>query len=199
MTVPRSVVTYEQAVQRALALVGHRVYELGPSHGEFRDCVGFAWEDVYSMPRKIPGLNHGLLSALLAAGIPRAQAEAYDRQLDVEDDVNVNALMADALSLRRYVELVTTPFPGALVVAPTIHLAGHPLPFIGHIEVVVGVKRAVEWDAGAPNYALLDTVGCCGPNGRSPGVVAHTGQYFAKHATDWPLPEMTTRLLRVLP
>lgn len=198
MTVARSVISAPQAALRAAALVGHLTYGLGPTHGDVGDCVRLAWEEAYGMPRRIPGLNHGLFAALLAAGIARAQAEAYDKQLDVEDDVNVNALIADALSARRYVELAESPFLGALLCAPTIHDPRVATPITGHIEVVVGLARCAEWDPAAPDYALLDTVGLCGPNGRTPGVLLHTGAYFARHAKDWPKLEHTTRILRVL-
>lgn len=197
--IPRSIITPAQAAERALALVGHLVYGLGPTHGEVGDCVRLAWEEAYGMPRKIPGLNRGLFAALLAAGFPRDQAEALDRVLDVEDDVNVNALIADALSAQRYVEIVTTPFTGALLCAPTIHDPRVRDPIVGHIEIVVGLSRSAEFDVDAPDYSLLDTVGLCGPNGRRPGVLRHNGAYFAKHAKDWPLPQHTTRMLRVLP
>lgn len=198
MSVPRSIITPDQAAGRARVLVGHLVYGLGPTHGKVGDCVRLVWEEAYDMPRQIPGLNRGLLAALLAAGIPRDQAEAFDRVDDVEDDVNVNALIADALSARRYVQLATTPFIGAVLAAPTIHDPRVAQPIVGHTEIVVGLSRCTEWDPAHPDYSLLDTVGLCGPNGRDPGVLAHTGAYFARHAADWPKPEHTTRMLRVL-
>lgn len=182
MTVPRSTVTYEQAVARALALVGKRIYRLGASSGEYRDCVGFAWEDVYGMPRHVPGLNH------LGGGIG-----------DVEDDANCNSLIGDALTEQRYVEIVTTPFPGALVLYPTIRDPRAAEPFIGHVGVVVGVSRCGTFRNDAPDYSLLDTVQCCGPNGRDPGVLALPGTAFAEHAHLWPLPQHTTRMVRMLP
>ncbi len=183
------------AVARALALVGHRVYRLGPSVGEFRDCVGLAWEDAWRKPRHIPGLNRGLLGALLAAGVAPAQAALYLQVLDVEDDVNTNALIADGLSACRLVQVIPDEeaLAGDLVMYPTIHDERASLPFVGHVGLISSVAR---FRPG--NLATLDTVQCCGPNGRSPGVLALDGSAFQRHTDLWPRLEHRSRIVRVI-
>ena len=96
-------------------------------------------------------------------------------------------------------ELAFTPAPGMLILYPTIHLEGHADPWIGHVKIVTGVSRCVEWDHGRPDWSLLDTVECMGPSGRRPGIVAGTGASMVEHDRKWPKTEHRTLMLRVLP
>ena len=176
MIIQRSTVTPSEAVARALAAVGTCEYLLGPTQGDKKDCVGFAWELCYQMPRHIPGLNRR------GGGIG-----------DVEDDANTNSLIGDADTDRVLVQRLAAPEIGCLICYPTIRLDGHPQPWIGHIGIVVGLDRYVAGD-----WSTLDTVQCCGPNGRRPGVLALPGYAFAHHDSLWPLPQHRSVLLRVL-
>jgi hypothetical protein len=199
----RPAFTAEQAVARALSLVGKGGrYELGT--GDYRpqpnhdgtiddlpwtsnggplgsDCVGFAINWCYGIRRHRPGFNHR------SAG-----------DFDVEDDINCNSAIGDADTDRDLFERVYTPAPGVLLTYPTIHLPGHP-PFCGHVGIVTSVARCAEWDATAPNYELLDVAQCCGPNGRAPAVIATDGAVWASHDRLWPKPQHRTVMLRVLP
>lgn len=184
-TGPRPLYTAAQAVAQARALVGRGTYTLGTgditSHGDDqRDCFGFAACEVYGIKRHRPGFNEG----------PWAT---------VSDDLNSNSAIEDADHRRELFERVFTPAPGILLAYPTIRIAGHPQPFIGHIGIVVGVSRCLEWDHDHPDYALLDVVQCSGPNGRKPGIRATDGSAWSHHDTMWPKPEHRTAMLRVLP
>jgi hypothetical protein len=174
--IQRSSISPQRAVEIALAAVGTCEYQLGATHGDKKDCVGFAWEECYGMPRHIDGLNRK------GGGIG-----------DVEDDANTNSLIGDADTDRDVVERIDEPELGCLIMYPTIRLEGHPQPWIGHVGIVVGLSRYVAGD-----WSTLDTVQCCGPNGRRPGVLALPGYAFAQHDKLWPKPEHRSVLLRVL-
>lgn len=166
-------------------MVGHGIYQLGTgdidSAGDGpRDCFGFAACECYGIPRHRPGFNRG----------PWAT---------VEDDLNCNSAIEDADHHGELFERVFTPYPGALIMYPTIHLTGHPSPWIGHVKIVVGVSRCVEWDHDRPDWSLLDTVECRGPDGRRPGIVSGSGAGMNGHDMTWPKPEHRTVMLRVLP
>jgi len=142
------------------------------------DCAGFAISWCYRLPRHRPGFNVGPWSSVV-------------------DDINCNSAIEDADHAGDLFERVYTPFPGALLMYPTFHIAGVPAPFIGHVVIVTSVARCSEWDTANPDYGLLDVAECHGPNGHTPGVVASTGAGFQRHAKTWPKPEHTTRMLRV--
>jgi hypothetical protein len=196
-TGPRPLFSAAKAVAHALSMRGRGVYLLGT--GDFssnnddpRDCFGFAYNECYGVKRHRPGYNRaGYTRARLPSG-------AVDEP-DVVDDMNCNSAIGDARHARELFEPVTTPAPGVLLVYPTIHLVGHPLPFIGHVAIVVGVSRCLEWDVAAPHYALLDVVQCHGPDNRRPGVVATDGSVWDAHDRNWPKPEHRTVMLRPLP
>jgi hypothetical protein len=184
-TGPRPHYTAAAAVAQARALVGRGVYQLGTgdhtSKGDSpRDCFGFAYCELFGVKRHRPGFNRG----------PWAT---------VSDDLNCNSAIEDAEHARELFEIASRPAPGVLLAYPTIRLKGHPHPFIGHIGIVVGVTRCLEWDAANPDYSLLDLVDCHGPNGRRPGITAVTGAAWDLHDDRWPKPEHRTRMLRVLP
>lgn len=188
-----------EAVDRALRMVGHGTYVLGTGDyhpviaggtlidipwterdGEIgSDCAGLAISYAYMLKRHRVGFNQG----------PWAS---------VEDDINCNSAIEDADHNRELFERVHRPELGVLLTYPTIRLAGHPHPFIGHVGIVVGVSRCLEWDEGSPDYSLLDVVQCCGPQGRTPGVIRSDGSIWAHHDHLWPKPEHRTAMLRAL-
>lgn len=184
MTGPRPLYTADQAVARALALIGHGVYELGTgdihsSGDDPRDCSGFAISECYGIPRHRPGFNVGSWAT-------------------VSHDVNPNSAIEDADHAGELFERVFTPAPGCLILYPTIRLPGRPEQWIGHVKIVTDVSRVTAWNPD-PCWALLDTVECRGPNGHRPGIVAGTGAGMDAHDRDWPKPEHRTAMLRVRP
>lgn len=188
-----------EALQRALSLVGKGgCYWLGT--GDYRprfgrggavvdepwttnkggtgsDCCGFAITWCYKLVRHRPGFNHGVWAS-------------------VEDDINCNSAIEDAEHARELFEIADRPMPGDLLTYPTIYLAGHPDPFVGHVGMVAAVTRCAEWDPATPQYHLLDVIQCCGPNGRAPAVIRTDGSVWDRHDHDWPKPEHRTRVLR---
>lgn len=190
-----------EAVQRALSLDSTgKPYELGT--GDYRprflgslidlpwttnaagatgsDCAGFAISWCYRLQRHRPGFNVGPWST-------------------AADDINVDSAIQDANHTRELFEIVTTPFPGALLLYPTITLPGHPGSWMGHVAIVVSVARCKAWDASNPDYSLLDVRQCMGGNGRVPGVVSSDGAIWANHDHTWPLPQHRSVMLRALP
>jgi len=143
------------------------------------DCAGFAISWCYKLRRHRPGFNKGHWAT-------------------VADDLNCNSAIEDGRHNRELFEEVLTPFPGALLLYPTIYLAGRS-PFIGHVGIVSGVDRCLEWDVDAPDFTLLDVIHCCGPNGRKPAVVKSDGAIWQHHSHLWPKPEHKSVLLRALP
>lgn len=180
MTGPRPRRTADQAVAYALAHVGRGVYQFGTgdigSHDDdARDCFGFAFCEAFGVKRHRPGFNRGVWST-------------------VEDDLNCNSAIEDAAHAGELFERLFTPMPGALILYPTIGPRQ-----IGHVKLVVGVSRCREWDHDQPDWSLLDTVECAGPNGRRPGIVAGTGASMLAVDRRRSDPEHRTVMLRVLP
>lgn len=180
---PRPHYTTAAAVAQARALVGRGVYQYGTgdhtSKGDDpRDCFGFAYCELFGVPRHRLGFNHGAWAT-------------------VSDDLNCNSAIEDADHAGELFERVFTPAPGILLIYPTIRLAGHPEPFIGHVCIVVGVARCLEWAHDWPNYSSLDVVQCRGPNGRHPGIVATDGSVWDANDHNWP--KRKTVMLRALP
>jgi len=196
MTPPRPC-SADEAVARALSLVGRGgAYELGggdyhpaggvdlpwTQNGEgllVCDCSRFAICWCYRLPGARPGFNAGSWAT-------------------VSGHINPNSAIEDADHRRELFARAATPFLGALIMYPTIRLAGHADPWIGHVQIVTGLARCTEWDAAHPDWSLLDTAECKGPPGRSPGVVAGTGASMSAHDRDWPKPAHRTVMLRVL-
>lgn len=184
-TGPRPVYAAEQAVRRARACINRGVYWLGSgdidTDGDAaRDCFGFAVCELYGIKRHRPGFNRGYWAT-------------------VSDDLNCNSAIEDADHAGELFDRVFTPFPGALITYPTIHVVGVPNPWIGHVKIVVSIARCLEWDHAHPDWSLLDTVECMGPNGRRPGIVTGTGAGMVAHDRIWPKPEHRTVMLRVMP
>lgn len=145
------------------------------------DCAGFAMCWAYKIQRHRPGYNHGAWSS-------------------VSDDINCNSGIEDADHARDlFVRVTGAPVAGDLLVYPTIRLPGHPMPWIGHVAIVIGTTRADAFDPAAPQYRLLDVAQCAGPNGRSPAVIGTDGSIWDHHDRDWPKPEHRTVILRAVP
>jgi hypothetical protein len=177
------------AVDLALHLIGTGVYELGtgdcdtPAGGP-SDCAGFAINRCYNLRRHRPGFNVGAWSS-------------------VSDDLNCNSAIEDADHARELFVRVTAGVPklGDLLTYPTFSLdvGGQRKTWIGHIAIVTGVGRLLEWDWGRTTWGDLDVVQCCGPNGRRPGILATDAAHWAAHDVTWPRPEHRSVLLRVVP
>jgi hypothetical protein len=141
------------------------------------DCAGFAISWCYRLQRHRDGYNHG----------PWAT---------VSDDLNCNSAIEDSEhALELFAPAVGIPLPGDLVTYPTIRLPGHPQVWIGHVAIVLAV-RATAWDPTSPRYDLLDVAQCCGPDGRSPPVLATDASHWIAHDRTWPKPEHRTRVIR---
>lgn len=178
------------AVTVAKSLVGHMTYWLGtgdwdtPLNGR-TDCV-WAFVRCYGVKRHRPGYNRGW-------------RDPDGRTPSVVDDINFNALIEDADHNRELVVRADRPQLGDILCYPTIRLPGHPLPWIGHGSIVIGVDRVLEWDPATPQWHLLDVAQCCGPDGRTPGVLATDASHWDSHDRTWPKPEHRSALLRVVP
>lgn len=184
MTGPRPLHPADAAVRHALAMVGRGVYQLGAgdlesNNDDPRDCFGFAFCECYGVRRHRPGFNVG----------PWAT---------VADDLNCNSAIEDADHARELFVRADRPQPGDLLAYPTIRLAGHPQPWIGHVAIVVDVARAAAWDPTCPDWSLLGVVQCCGPDGRRPGILRTDASHWNAHDATWPKPEHRSALLRVV-
>jgi hypothetical protein len=180
---PRPLHTAEEAVRHALAMVGRGVYQLGTgdigsNNDDERDCFGFAVCECYGIKRHREPFNRGAWAT-------------------VEDDLNCNSAIEDAQHARELFEVLWRPMPGALIMYPTIHLPGHPQPWIGHVKIVFGVSRCAEWDPQRPDWSLLDTVECRPPPRVGCGIVRGTGLGMNTHDKIWP--KQPTVMLRVKP
>jgi hypothetical protein len=179
------------AVTVARSLIGHMTYWLGtgdcdtPKDGR-SDCFGFAFCRCYGVKRHRPGFNRGWL-------------DDNGRSPSIIDDLNCNSAIEDADHRRELFVRAPRPELGDLLAYPTIHLLGQPKSWVGHIAIVIGVTRALEWDAAAPDWSMLDVAQCSGPDGRTPGVTATTGAHWNEHDRMWPKPEHRSALLRVVP
>ena len=182
-----------EAVRRALSLVDKGgQYVLGT--GDFRgdgfppwttrdgllgsDCAGFAISWCYKLKRHRPLFNRGSWST-------------------VSDDLNVNSAIEDAQHTQELFEVADRPEPGVLLCYPTFRAGLLRRRFIGHVGIVTSVARCAEWDADAPRYDLLDIAQCCGPNGRSPAVLATDGSVWSRHDAKWPKPQHRTVMVRL--
>lgn len=177
------------AILIARSMIGRGVYWLGTGdcdtpRDERTDCAGFAINKCYGIPRHRPGFNRSTPGATIV------------------DDINSNSAIEDAYHKRDLFEPIARPELGALLVYPTIVIVGADGTehrFTGHAAITIGISRVFEWDELAPDYALIDTAQCCGPNGRKPGVLAIPGIAFLHHDHTWPKFEHRTHMLRVIP
>lgn len=145
------------------------------------DCAGFAICYCWKVKRHRPGF---------AKGFP---AQLDPTFADVDDDVNCNSLIEDAVAAHTLSFEVTgtAPRAGDLLVYPTIILPGHP-PFVGHVGIVLA-DAPTGYKPG--EYGKLTVAQCHGPNGFKPGVVKTDGSVWAHHDVNWPKPSHRTRVV----
>jgi len=185
ITGPRPRHSADEAVRHALAMVGRGVYELGTgdldsNNDDARDCFGFAVCECFGLKRHRPGFNRGSWAS-------------------VADDLNCNSAIEDADHHRElFVHVAGPPRIGDLLCYPTFRLEGHARPWIGHVAIVVGTERLIEWDRAWPTWSFLDVVQCAGPDGRRPGIIATDAHHWDDHDKEWPKLEHRTNLLRVV-
>lgn len=158
------------------------------------DCAGFAICWCYKLQRHRQGFANG-----------RVPDEFRD-QSDVDDDINCNSLIEDALTTRELCELVTSgiPQPGDLLVYPSLrlHLADSSIfPTIGHVAITLSNARVSpsQWDWNHPPYHLLDVAQCKGPPQRTPAVIQTDGSIWSAHDDKWPKPAHRSCVVRMKP
>lgn len=180
------------AALEALGLVGKGVYKLGALDSEASrlifDCTSFSIRHCYGIPGHRSGYNAGW-------GTDWCTGESAT----VEDDINSNSAIEDALHGQDLFELALgPPRMGDILAYPTIHLRGSE--FVGHAAICVGIDRARgNWDSMRPQFSLLDMVECHGPNRTTPAIRRTDGAVFDRHSTTWPKPQHRSWLLRVRP
>jgi hypothetical protein len=172
--------TRPEALARMQALVGRTdiEYILGGVTMTQMDCFGAAVCYAYGIKRHEPGANRG----------PWAT---------VSDDWNCNSAIEDSEHRQqRFIPVAADDIePGDLIMYPTIHLPGHPLPWIGHVQMVEHVPAG--WTL-ASGYCALEIIHCHGPNGRRPAVTRGNGYACDRHDEQWGgEPLRRTRLIRV--
>ncbi len=158
------------------------------------DCAGFAICWCYKLRRHRPGFAGGRVP------------EAFRDQSDVDDDINCNSLIEDALTTKEICELVTTgiPLAGDLLVYPTLRIKGADgelHTFIGHVAIVLSNARVSpsQWNWSRPPYHLLDVAQCKGPNERTPAVIQTDGSIWEMHDAKWPKPAHRSCVIRMKP
>jgi hypothetical protein len=145
--------------------------------GPASDCAGFAICYCWKLVRHRPGFNKGAWST-------------------VEDDINVNSIMEDAVHKQELCHVVDfgLPMPGDLLCYPTFKSGGHQ--FIGHVGIVVdtGLDSRVVYSR---RWDRLKVAQCHGPNGFQPGAVLTDGSIWLHHDAIWPTPLTRTQLIRM--
>ena len=193
--IPRPKNAAATAVSYALSLVGKGTYHLGARDADAAnlvfDCTSFCMRYCYGIAGHRPGYNRGW-------GVDWCTGQTAT----VEDDLNSNSAIEDALHARDLFEVVMgPPLPGDIMAYPTIRIPGQTAgPWIGHAAICVDVSRARHnWDPHRPAFGLLDMVECHGPNGLTPAIRRTTGAVFDRHSVTWPKAYHRSWLLRVRP
>lgn len=162
-----------------LSFVGRKdiEYKLGGTSATQKDCFQAAVCDAYGLKRHRPGFNRGNWAT-------------------VTDDLNCNSAIEDAEHKRELFEPIDEALiePGDLIMYPTIRLRRIPpvKPFIGHVQMVLGVPPGWRRKDG---FAALAIAHCHGPNGRRPAVTVGSGYACDRHDEQWA--KWPTRLIRV--
>ena len=164
------------------------------------DCAGFAICWCYKLRRHRPGFASGRVP------------DTFHDQSDVDDDINCNSLIEDALTTKEVCELVTTgiPQPGDLLVYPSLRLTlqdGSIFKTIGHVAITLSNARVSPslWTWDDPPYHLLDVAQCKGPGprdgkpGRSPAVIQTDGSIWSAHDDKWPKAAHRSCVVRMKP
>lgn len=139
------------------------------------DCAGFAICYCWKLVRHRPRFNHG----------PWAT---------VEDDINVNSILEDAVHKQELAEgVVTKPELGDLICYPTFQYRDRGKKFIGHVAIINCVPASFQ----PGRYDTLAIIQCHGPDRFKPGVVATDGSLFLHHDSLWPKDEHRTKIVRM--
>lgn len=175
-----------EAVGRMLQRVGtDEPYTLGTE----RDCAGVVLS-AYKLTRHRRGFARGRLPG------------DWAKFADVEDDINTNSMIKDALlnrDLFRFIPDGALLTAGDLLAYPTIRIRDvdddglHT--FIGHVQMVLEPNGG---RAGGP-YASVQIMHSHGPNGRRPAVTVGFADVMDKHNAKWPKPHHKAWALRVVP
>jgi hypothetical protein len=169
------------------------------------DCAGFAISFAYKLRRHRPGYAKGMVPM------------DFRDQADIDDDINVNSCIEDALTTMDLFKIVgiedseseNTVKPGDLLCYPSLRLTlndGTRFRNIGHVGIVIETIRVgAAWNWMHPPYHLLDVAQCKGPGphdgqpGRSPAVIQTDGSLWEHHDVVWPKPAHRTVVLRAIP
>jgi hypothetical protein len=174
-----------EAVGRLLLMVGKDMpYTLGTE----RDCAGVVCS-AFKLTRHRRGFACGNLPP------------EWARFADVEDDINTNSMIKDALlnrDLFRFVPDGALLSAGDLLAYPTIRMRdaddGELHEWIGHVQMVLEPNGR----AGGP-YDRVQVLHSHGPNGRRPAVTVGYADVMDKHNAKWPKPHHKAWALRVVP
>jgi hypothetical protein len=175
-----------EAVGRLLQRVGRdEPYTLGTE----RDCAGVVC-DAYGLTRHRQGFARGKLPP------------EWAKFADVEDDINTNSMIKDALINReifRFVPDGALLSAGDLLAYPTIRIRDADddelHTFIGHVQMVLEPNGG---RAGGP-YTHVQVMHSHGPNGRRPAVTVGFADVMDKHNEKWPKPHHKAWALRAVP
>lgn len=160
----------------------------GPSGVIGSDCAGAAICFAYKLARHRPGFASGRAPKL------------YWDQSDVDDDINCNSAIEDALTVRELFTIVPRGeviLPGDLLTYPTltIHAADGELHrFIGHVQMAIINPLAVK--SGGP-YSSIVVAQCFGGNGRKPAIMVTDAHAMDRHDQQWPREQHRAQVLRV--
>lgn len=182
-----------EALERCGKLIGCGTYKLGALDSDADnlvfDCFSFAVRYAFGLDGHRPGFNRDWKVDWMTGATAT-----------VVDDLNSNSAVENALFGDRelFEVVVGPPRLGDIIAAPTIHLVGHPEPWIGHAVIVSGIGRGNGvWDPQAPTYAMLDIIECRGPNERNPAIRQTNGTWFDERRGTWPKVIHRPWLLRV--
>jgi hypothetical protein len=175
-----------EAVGRLLLMVGQdRPYILGTED----DCAGVVLK-AFKLTRHRRGFARGKLPP------------DWAKFADVEDDINTNSMIKDALinrELFRFVPEGALLAAGDLLAYPTIRIRdaddGEIHEFIGHVQMVLEPNGC---RSGGP-YDKVQVMHSHGPNDRRPAVTIGYADVMDKHNAKWPKPHHKAWALRLVP
>lgn len=161
-----------------------------------RDRVGVLGSDCWGLIRfayKLRGHRPGYAPGRVPA--------PYRDQSDVDDDINSNSAIEDALTTRELFEIVPHGEPlrdGDVLTYATIRIMGADgelHTFIGHGQLVHAPRGVL---AGGP-YTPATVVQCFGGNDRKPAIMVTDAHAMDRHDQQWPKEGHRTQVLRVVP
>lgn len=185
-----------EAIARMKSMVGMPYpYELatGDYSGETPvgpwDCAGAALCEALKIKRHRPGFAKGPLPV------------AWARFADVEDDINTNSAIKDALihqELFRFVRANELLEPGDFLAYPTIYLRdehGDLHRWIGHVQMVLEPAGAF----GNGPFRGVKIAHAHGLDGRVPAVEIGFATKMDEHNAQWSKPYHKAWALRLVP